>query len=195
MGAGRLGPEAVGSVPVPQPNAAAPSSSSWSNYLGELLGSESDTPAEAASDLSAPAAESIPAPSLYSAESLLEITSRGAGELASTPAAPFSAPASTPDVPEPPAAVAATAPPSSAALERQSSAPSSPAPANASASAPANGSAVDSFAVPQPGDPVLIAEIVSKVLERMQPQILDTVTKEILKPVVEALVRRELDKR
>ncbi len=55
--------------------------------------------------------------------------------------------------------------------------------------------AVQSFEVPQPPNPELVDAVVARVIERMQPQILDIVTREILKPVVEALVRRELEKR
>jgi CheY-like chemotaxis protein len=60
---------------------------------------------------------------------------------------------------------------------------------------PASSTAVGSFEVPQPPDPELVEAVVAKVLERMQPQILEIVTREILRPVVEALVRRELEKR
>ncbi len=51
-----------------------------------------------------------------------------------------------------------------------------------------------SFEVPQPAHPELVEEVVARVIARMQPQILEMVTREILKPVVEALVRRELEK-
>ena len=54
---------------------------------------------------------------------------------------------------------------------------------------------VQSFEVPQPANPKLVEEVVARVIARMQPQILEMVTREILKPVVEALVRRELEKR
>ena len=53
---------------------------------------------------------------------------------------------------------------------------------------------VQSFGIPQPVNPELIEAVVARVLERLQPQILDIVTREILKPVVEAMVRRELEK-
>ncbi len=59
---------------------------------------------------------------------------------------------------------------------------------------PAPSSAVQSFAVPQPPDPQLVEAVVARVIEHMQPQIVEVVTREILKPVVEALVRRELEK-
>ncbi len=55
-------------------------------------------------------------------------------------------------------------------------------------------SAVNSFELPNQPDPALVDAVVARVLERMQPRIMDVVTKEILRPVVEALVRRELDK-
>lgn len=54
---------------------------------------------------------------------------------------------------------------------------------------------VQSFEVPQPAHPELVEEVVARVIARMQPQILEMVTREILRPVVEALVRRELEKR
>jgi len=56
------------------------------------------------------------------------------------------------------------------------------------------GEAVQSFGVPQPANPQLVDEVVNRVIERMQPQVLEIVTREILRPVVEALVRRELEK-
>jgi CheY-like chemotaxis protein len=48
---------------------------------------------------------------------------------------------------------------------------------------------------PLPLDPRQIEEIVSRVVERMQPQVLDVITREILRPVVEALVRRQLEQK
>jgi CheY-like chemotaxis protein len=55
----------------------------------------------------------------------------------------------------------------------------------------------ESFPVPAPlpMDPRQIEEIVSRVVERMQPQVLDVITREILRPVVEALVRRQLEQK
>jgi CheY-like chemotaxis protein len=59
--------------------------------------------------------------------------------------------------------------------------------------APAN--MAQSFPVPlaPPLDARQIEEIVSRVVERMQPQVLEVITREILRPVVEALVRRQLE--
>lgn len=44
-------------------------------------------------------------------------------------------------------------------------------------------------------DPRAIEEIVTRVVERMQPQILDMITREVLRPVVEALVRRQIEQK
>jgi CheY-like chemotaxis protein len=57
------------------------------------------------------------------------------------------------------------------------------------------GEPVQSFSVPPPPDPILVEAVVKTVIERLQPQILDIVTREILRPVIEALVRREFEKR
>jgi CheY-like chemotaxis protein len=55
----------------------------------------------------------------------------------------------------------------------------------------------ESFPVPTPLplDARQIEDIVSRVVERMQPQVLDVITREILRPVVEALVRRQLEQK
>jgi len=62
------------------------------------------------------------------------------------------------------------------------------------ATEPSQGRA-ESFPVPAPTplDARQIEEIVSRVVERMQPQVLEVITREILRPVVEALVRRQLE--
>jgi CheY-like chemotaxis protein len=56
-------------------------------------------------------------------------------------------------------------------------------------------SLAESFSVPAlaPMDPRQLEEIVTRVVERMQPQVLEVITREILRPVVEALVRRQLE--
>ncbi len=41
----------------------------------------------------------------------------------------------------------------------------------------------------------MIEAIVSRIVERMQPKVMDVVTREILRPLVEALVHREIEKR
>jgi len=50
-------------------------------------------------------------------------------------------------------------------------------------------------AEPTPPNAELVEAAVARIIELMQPKILDVVTREILRPVVEALVRREIDKR
>lgn len=44
-------------------------------------------------------------------------------------------------------------------------------------------------------DPDLVEAIAQRVIERMQPKIIELVTRELLRPVVEALVQRELEKK
>jgi CheY-like chemotaxis protein len=44
-------------------------------------------------------------------------------------------------------------------------------------------------------DPAAIEGVVLRVIERMQPKIIELVTRELLRPVVEALVQRELEKK
>jgi CheY-like chemotaxis protein len=67
--------------------------------------------------------------------------------------------------------------------------PPTPNPAEVSQSAPANA------AIPPPPDPALVEAIVQRVLEKMKPQVVDIITKEFLRPVVQALVHREIEKR
>jgi hypothetical protein len=65
-------------------------------------------------------------------------------------------------------------PPNPAESPTQAAPPSSPAPA-----AP---------------DPALVEAVVQRVLDKMRPQVVDIITKEFLRPVVEALVQREIKK-
>ena len=46
-----------------------------------------------------------------------------------------------------------------------------------------------------PLDPREIEAMVNRVIDRMQPRIMEMVTREILRPVVEALVEREIKRR
>lgn len=39
----------------------------------------------------------------------------------------------------------------------------------------------------------IVARVASRVIEKMQPQVLEMVTREVLKPIVEAMVRREIE--
>ncbi len=42
--------------------------------------------------------------------------------------------------------------------------------------------------------PELVEAVVSRVMEKLQPQVIEIVTREVLRPIVEALVRREVEK-
>ncbi len=44
-------------------------------------------------------------------------------------------------------------------------------------------------------DPALVEAVVQRVLEKMRPQVVEIITKEFLRPVVQALVHREIQKR
>ncbi len=45
-----------------------------------------------------------------------------------------------------------------------------------------------------PATPEMIEEVVNRLLERMQPQIMEVVNREVLRPAIEAMVRREMEK-
>ena len=45
-----------------------------------------------------------------------------------------------------------------------------------------------------PPDPALVEAVVQRVLEKMRPQVVDIITKEFLRPIVQALVHREIEK-
>ena len=44
-------------------------------------------------------------------------------------------------------------------------------------------------------DPALVEAVVQRVLDKMRPQVVDIITKEFLRPVVQALVQREIEKK
>jgi CheY-like chemotaxis protein len=52
-----------------------------------------------------------------------------------------------------------------------------------------------SSSLPGTPDPALVEAVVQRVLEKMRPQVVDIITKEFLRPVVQALVHREVTKR
>ncbi len=64
-----------------------------------------------------------------------------------------------------------------------------------SSGTPEQNAEASSFPVPTPApmDPRTIEEIVSRVIDRLQPQLMEMISREILRPVVESLVRRQLD--
>jgi CheY-like chemotaxis protein len=85
----------------------------------------------------------------------------------------------------PPLAVTATNPQSASPAAPQ--APSVAAPS--ALSEPANPAPLGS------PDPALVEAVVQRVLDKMRPQVVDIITKEFLRPVVQALVNREIQKR
>ena len=92
--------------------------------------------------------------------------------------------AALPVVPPAPAAPASNIQPSPVSAAQK--------PAEAEGNAqpePANSATGDS------PDPALVEAVVQRVLEQMRPQVVDIITKEFLRPVVQALVNREIQKR
>jgi CheY-like chemotaxis protein len=61
------------------------------------------------------------------------------------------------------------------------------------AAAISEAAAVDPAQSPAP-DPALVEAVVKRVLDKMSPQVVDIITKEFLRPVVQALVHREIEK-
>jgi hypothetical protein len=47
---------------------------------------------------------------------------------------------------------------------------------------------------PAPPDPALVEAVVERVLDKMRPQVVEIITREFLRPVVQALVHREIEK-
>ena len=102
-----------------------------------------------------------------------------------------------PKIPPPPAApevviaappVEAMAPPAAAAAPVMAQAPPAP-PVEAPRAL-----AVETPAVPQPLDPAVVDAVVEKVLARLQPQLMDQISRDIVRPLAEALLRKELEK-
>jgi hypothetical protein len=59
----------------------------------------------------------------------------------------------------------------------------------------ANGqTALANSAPSAPPDPVLVEAVVQRILDKMRPQVVDIITKEFLRPIVQALVHREIEK-
>jgi hypothetical protein len=50
-------------------------------------------------------------------------------------------------------------------------------------------------ASPESPDPALVEAVVQRILDKMRPQVVDIITKEFLRPIVQALVHREILKR
>jgi CheY-like chemotaxis protein len=59
----------------------------------------------------------------------------------------------------------------------------------------ANGQTASANSAPSaPPDPVLVEAVVQRILDKMRPQVVDIITKEFLRPIVQALVHREIEK-
>jgi hypothetical protein len=58
---------------------------------------------------------------------------------------------------------------------------------------PASPSAIGGSTAGKPADDELVNAVVARVIAKLQPQIADMINEEILRPVVSALVRRELE--
>jgi CheY-like chemotaxis protein len=58
-----------------------------------------------------------------------------------------------------------------------------------------NANKVPPSAEPAVPDPKLVDAVVQRVLDKMRPQVVDIITKEFLRPVVQALVHREIEKK
>ena len=68
--------------------------------------------------------------------------------------------------------------------------------ANSAATSESEASSASSLpANPGVPDPALVEAVVQRVLDKMRPQVVDIITKEFLRPVVQALVHREITKR
>jgi hypothetical protein len=84
----------------------------------------------------------------------------------------------------------------SASVSQKTALPEIPAnPHSDGASAPAAASAATDSTAPAGPDPALVEAVVQRVLDKMRPQVVDIITREFLRPVVQALVHREITKR
>jgi CheY-like chemotaxis protein len=59
---------------------------------------------------------------------------------------------------------------------------------------PEQSASQEAAAAPQAPDAELVEAVVQRVLDKMRPQVVDIITKEFLRPVVQALVHREIEK-
>ena len=83
-------------------------------------------------------------------------------------------------------------PDSASAPANTQAAPESLAPPTAT---PATNEQPSSSASPESPDPALVEAVVQRILDKMRPQVVDIITKEFLRPIVQALVHREILKR
>jgi len=67
-------------------------------------------------------------------------------------------------------------------------------PANISGLSEAVSTQIQTAPAARPAEPELVEEVVSRVMAKLQPQVIEIITREVLRPIVEALVRREVEK-
>jgi CheY-like chemotaxis protein len=103
--------------------------------------------------------------------------------------------------PKPTEPVAEKPKPAIAPVEKAPAAPAAnakPAPASVAQIPAANAAnaqtASANSAPPDSPDPALVEAVVQRILEKMRPQVVDIITKEFLRPIVQALVHREIEK-
>jgi len=112
----------------------------------------------------------------------------GQAAVEEAPVPPVAAPAEQPYAAEDFAAAM------SAALSSQPPTPPEPEPEAPAIATPTP--MADAYAVPaamMPGvDPMLVDEIVNRVLERLTPQVMDTIAREVVRPLAESLLREKL---
>ncbi len=103
---------------------------------------------------------------------------------------------STSLVSQAPATPAASSPvaPSSASQIPSAEVVSTPPAAATSTPAAAASVIANSTSVAGTPDPALVEAVVQRILEKMRPQVVDIITKEFLRPIVQALVHREIEK-
>ena len=189
----RSAEEAVPSVP---PAAAAPVANSPSPIALPSLSSPAASDAPPAQKTAEAPNPNKTQPSIKPIEQNAEDTARSipkqewadlAATLLQRPGEPVAEKpkAAAPPAPAVPAAPAANPQPAPASVTQNIAAGS----ANAQASA-----TTDSSLPPTP-DPALVEAVVQRVLDKMRPQVVDIITKEFLRPVVQALVHREITKR
>ncbi len=67
-------------------------------------------------------------------------------------------------------------------------------PAKISGLSEAESTQIQTAPAARPAEPDLVEEVVSRVMAKLQPQVIEIITREVLRPIVEALVRREVEK-
>jgi len=188
--------EAVVSAP---PAAAAPAASSPSPIALPSLSSQGASPdqPQAANAAETPNPNKTQ-PSLKPLDQNAEDTARSipkqewadlAASLLQRPGEPVTEKPKAAGSPAPPAPVAPAA-----AVANSQPAPASVTQNIAAGTADAQAASANSALPPTP-DPALVEAVVQRVLDKMRPQVVDIITKEFLRPVVQALVHREITKR